>query len=312
MKISRPKSFLCAAVALLLAGTAAEAARYSAVVHKAQSHLAAGGHDPGVLDGYMGPNTSKAISSYQTEKGLEASGELDEATLKSLEIGISTELAKSVEDWIAVPTQEEIDKLKGPINEAANPYADYRAKAPATTLQLPGKAIMAAMNASADQFGSRPPGHPKHNKKAFRAFLGCLVTTHNPNHWADITLHYYCQMALPRKCYTNALAGKSTRGRQPRTKAYEGCASGKFRDAAAFKWVTATQPLVFQYLMFAQTHAFDHEQEQAIINAFYGVENPSDPDECKKKRPIRTEDARDGTHCLVKKEMRRKLVGRSR
>ncbi len=312
MKQSLHKNFLCAAAALMLMGTGAEAAKYSAVVHKAQSQLSAGGHDPGVLDGYMGPNTSGAISSYQAEKGLDVTGDLDDATLKSLEIGISTDLSKNVENWIEVPTQAKIDEMKGPINDPANAYADYRPKAPATNMQLPGVAIIAAMNASADKFGSRPPGHPKHNKKALKAFLGCMVTKHNPNHWADITLHYYCQMALPRKCYTNALAGKSTRRKTPRTKAYEGCANGRLRDAAAFKWVTATQPLIFQYLMFAQTHAFNHEQEQAVINAFYGVEDPTDPDECKKKRPIRTEDPRDGTHCLVKKEMRRKLVGRSR
>ena len=312
MKSSIHKSFLCAAAVFVIMRTSAEAAKYSAVVHKAQSQLSAGGHDPGVLDGYMGRNTAKAISAHQTEKGLDVTGELDEATLKSLEIGVSTDLSKNVEDWIPVPTQAEIDKMASPINDPANPYANYRAKAPATNMQLPGKAIIQAMNASADKFGSRPPGHPRHNKKSLRAFLGCMVTKHYPNHWADITLHYYCQMALPRKCYTNALAGKSTRRKLARTRAYAGCASGKLRDAAAFKWVTSTQPLIFQYLMFAQTHAFNHEQEQAVINAFYGVEDPTDRDECKKKRPIRTEDPRDGTHCLVKKEMRSKLVGRSR
>ncbi len=314
MKKSIRKSIICATAVLIVMSANAEAARYSAIVHQAQSQLAAGGHDPGVLDGFMGRNTARAIASYQTEKGLDVSGTLDKATLESLSIGVSTDLSKSVEDWIPVPTQAEIDKLKEPRNDASNPYADYRPKAPAANLSLPGLAIIKAMNASADKFGSRPKGHPRHNKKSLRAFLGCMVTKHNPNHWADITIHYYCQMALPRKCYTNALAGKSTPRRRKfaRPRAYAGCANRKLPDAAAFKWVTATQPLIFQYVMFGQTHAFNHEQEQAIINAFYGVQDPTNRDECKKKRPVRTEDPRDGTHCLVNKEMRRKLVGRSR
>ncbi|MCP5083159.1 MAG: peptidoglycan-binding protein [Alphaproteobacteria bacterium] len=295
-------------------GGAAEAAKYSAVVHQAQSQLATGGHDPGVLDGFMGRNTAAAIAAYQTEKGLDASGQLDEATLKSLDIGVSTDLSKTVEDWIPVPSQAEIDKLKDPRNDPSNAYADYRPKAPAANLPLPGQAILKAMNASADKFGSRPKGHPRYSKRTLKAFIGCMVTKHNPNHWSDITIHYYCQMGLPRKCFTNALAGKPTprRVKFARPRAYKGCANGRLRDAAPFKWVTATQPLIFQYVMFGQTHAFNHEQEQAIINNFYGVSDPANRDECKKKRPIRTEDPRDGTHCLVNKQMRRKLVGRSR
>jgi hypothetical protein len=75
--------------------------------------------------------------------------------------------------------------------------------------------------------------------------------------------------------------------------------------------VTKTQPQIFQYVMFGQTHAFNHEQEQAIINAFYGVKNPADATECRLKRPRRTEDPTDGTHCLVNKTMHQRLVGRS-
>jgi hypothetical protein len=63
-------------------------------------------------------------------------------------------------------------------------------------------------------------------------------------------------------------------------------------------------------VMLGQTHAFNHEQEQAIINAFYGVTNPADRKECSLKRPRRTEDPTDGTHCLVNKTMAVTLVGR--
>jgi hypothetical protein len=54
---------------------------------------------------------------------------------------------------------------------------------------------------------------------------------------------------------------------------------------------------------------FKHEQEQTIIN-FYGVKNPADPRECRLKRPRRTEDPTDGTHCLVNKTMQQNLVGK--
>ncbi len=297
---------------LTLAAAPAEA-RYSAIVHQAQSQLAAEGHDPGMLDGFMGPNTSRAISSYQASKGLPATGALDAATLENLSIGVSVDLSRSVEDWQAVPTQAEIDELKEPINTADNPYADYRPQAPAAGLGLPGKAILEAMNLSADTYGSRAPGHPKHTEQGLKALAGCLKTTHFPDHWSDITIHYYCQMSLPRRCFTNALAGNSTGGRKlGRPEAYEGCANGQLADAGDFRFVPGSQPLIFQYLMFAQTHAFDHEQEQAIINAFYGIDDPTNRSECNGKRPRRTEDPSDGTHCLVDKEMSRKLVGRSR
>lgn len=286
-------------------------ARYVAVVHQAQTQLAAAGHDPGVLDGAMGRNTAHAITAYQAEMELEQTGKLDSATLQSLAIGTDAGLA--VADWRGVPDKAEIDALSKPINDPNNPYSDYRRFAPAAGLDLPGLAILSAMNRSADLFGSRSPGHPKHSKQGLKLLRGCLKTTHFPDHWSDITVHYYCQMSLPRKCYTNALAGKSTRGvKLARTRAYAGCAKGRLADSEPFQWVTKSQPEIFRYLMFAQTHAFKHDQEQAVINAFYGVEDPENRTECKRKRPVRTEDPRDGTHCLVDKAMRRKLVGRGR
>jgi hypothetical protein len=118
-------------------------------------------------------------------------------------------------------------------------------------------------------------------------------------------------MSKPRACYTYALSGKSTPPgvKYPRAAAYKGCADKRLKEAQDFAYVS-TQPLVFQYVMFGQTHAFDHEQEQAIINAFYGVQNPADKGECAQKRPRRTEDPTDGTHCLVNKTMSQRLVGK--
>lgn len=298
------------AIWLIGIGTA-EAGRYAAVVQKAQSQLAEMAHNPGVLDGVMGPNTSRAISSFQTSKGLAVTGKLDDATLESLSIDVS--VGGHVQDWRAVPTQAEIDQLAADINTPGEAYTDYRPRAPATNFDLPGQAILAAMNRSADKFRSRRPGQPNHSPQGYKALRGCLKTTHFPDHWSDVTIHYYCQMSLPRRCYTNALAGKSTGGvKFARTRAYAGCANGQIPNAADFLWVKSDQPLVFQYVMFAQTHAFKHAQEQAVINAFYGVTDPKDRSECQNKRPRRTEDPGDGTHCLVYKEMSKRLVGRSR
>jgi hypothetical protein len=206
-----------------------------------------------------------------------------------------------------------LDKLiANPINDPGSPYTDYRPNAPAANLDLPGAAILAAMNTSADIFGSRLPGQPKHTNDGYNYLTGCLKTGYAPTNWPDIAIHYYCQMSKPRACYTYALSGKSTGGvKVPRPKAYQGCAAGTLPQAADFAFVSKTQPQIFQYVMLGQTHAFNHEQEQAIINAFYGVKNPADRNECRLKRPRRTEDPADGTHCLVSKTMSVRLVGKS-
>ena len=57
-------------------------------IKQAQEKLAAEGIDIGTPDGKMGPKTKAGIKKYQQQKGLSASGELDEATMSSL--GISS------------------------------------------------------------------------------------------------------------------------------------------------------------------------------------------------------------------------------
>jgi hypothetical protein len=106
--------------------------------------------------------------------------------------------------------------------------------------------------------------------------------------------------------------GKIDTGRRKirKTSSLSRLCSGALPESADFAFVTKTQPQIFQYVMFGQTNAFKHEQEQAIINAFYGVKNPADPKECRLKRPRRTEDPTDGTHCLVNKTMQQNLVGK--
>ncbi len=295
----------------LLASSSLAAAPYNPVTQQAQSKLAAAGLDPGPLDGALGLRTRDALKSYQKQSGLAESGALDAATLGKLGIG-TDDKSKAVVDWIATPAQADIDTLSAPINDPKNAFADYRPDAPAAGLSLPGAAILAAMNKTADLFGSRLPGGAQSTEQGYKYMRECLKTNYAPTNWSDITIHYYCQMSKPRACYTYALSGKSTPPgvKYPRVEAFKGCAAGRLAEAADFAYVPSTQPLIFQYVMFGQTHAFDHEQEQAIINAFYGVQNPTDKRECAQKRPRRTEDPTDGTHCLVNKMMSTRLVGK--
>jgi Putative peptidoglycan binding domain len=300
---------------------AAQAAGFDPATKQAQSKLATLGFHPGAADGFLGPRTITAIKEFQTKSGLPVTGSLDSATLAKLGIvaqspqspqSPQSSQVNTVSDWRAVPAQDELDKLAGnPTNNPSFPYTDYRPDAPAANLDLPGAAILAAMNNSADIYGSRRDGQPKHTDQGYKYMAECLKTNYAPTNWSDITIHYYCQMSKPRACYTYALSGKSTGGvKYPRPKAYQGCATGALSESADFAFVTKTQPQIFQYVMFGQTNAFNHEQEQAIINAFYGVKDPTDPNECRLKRPRRTEDPTDGTHCLVNKTMKTKLVGK--
>jgi peptidoglycan hydrolase-like protein with peptidoglycan-binding domain len=286
---------------------ASYAAGYNPITQQAQTNLSAQGFNPGILDGVMGNATSSAIKAFQVKANLPASGVLDEATLKQLNIGTSVDKVNAIQDWKALPQQAELDALLA----SNSAYNNYQANAAAANLDIPGVGILAAMNKSADSFGSRRAGQPRHTAQGYKYVTGCLKTGYAPTHWSDLTLHYYCQMSQPRACYTYATSGKSTGGvKLPRTRAYSGCATGKLDKSADFAWVVKNQPLVFQFVMFGQTHAFNHEQEQAVINAYYGVRNPSDKAECNLKRPRRSEDPNDGTHCLVNKAMSQKLVGK--
>ena len=305
------KQISAASLALALSCSGA-AARYNPVVQQAQTILDAQGFEPGAPDGSFGARTARALEAFQNKNGLKETGDLDAPTLQKL--SIDTAANKPVADWRAPPAQAEIDGLTGkPINDPATPYTDYRPDAPGAGLALPGAAILAAMNESADIFGSRGPGGAKHTDEGYKYATGCLKTGYAPTHWSDLAIHYYCQMSKPRACYTYALAGKSTPPGKKYTRpdAYRGCVAGKLAEAADFVFVSKTQPLVFQYVMFGQTHAFDHAQEQSIINAFYGVSNPADRTECARKRPRRKEDPTDGTHCLANKVMSLPLRGKS-
>lgn len=62
-------------------------------ISKAQEALKNQGHDPGSIDGMMGPQTRQAISAFQKASGLKETGRLDAETAKKL--GVQKESSSS-------------------------------------------------------------------------------------------------------------------------------------------------------------------------------------------------------------------------
>jgi peptidoglycan hydrolase-like protein with peptidoglycan-binding domain len=57
-------------------------------VKAAQQALQDKGHNPGAIDGMMGPRTREALKSFQTASGLETTGTLNEATAEKLGVDL--------------------------------------------------------------------------------------------------------------------------------------------------------------------------------------------------------------------------------
>jgi peptidoglycan hydrolase-like protein with peptidoglycan-binding domain len=56
----------------------------SSKVRRAQEALKSEGHDPGPIDGVMGPRTQQALRQYQREENLKETGRLDQDTMSKL------------------------------------------------------------------------------------------------------------------------------------------------------------------------------------------------------------------------------------
>jgi peptidoglycan hydrolase-like protein with peptidoglycan-binding domain len=94
------KSRLVVTVAALIIGAGAGvmpsgAAERGADVARAQEALKQQGHDPGAIDGVYGPRTAAALKAYQQSQQLEATGQLDDATLARLGERASTTQSSS-------------------------------------------------------------------------------------------------------------------------------------------------------------------------------------------------------------------------
>ena len=68
----------------MVAGPALAQAMGDEKVRAAQQALKDKGHDPGTIDGKMGPKTQSAIRDFQKAQGMEATGHLDAKTMQSL------------------------------------------------------------------------------------------------------------------------------------------------------------------------------------------------------------------------------------
>jgi len=55
-------------------------------VRQVQQALKDKGHDPGQIDGVMGPQTKQALQSFQQAQGISGAGELDQQTLTALDV----------------------------------------------------------------------------------------------------------------------------------------------------------------------------------------------------------------------------------
>lgn len=64
-------------------------ARSSAKVRAAQEALKAEGHDPGPIDGVIGPRTQEALRSFQKQENLRETGRLDQQTIEKLGVQVS-------------------------------------------------------------------------------------------------------------------------------------------------------------------------------------------------------------------------------
>jgi peptidoglycan hydrolase-like protein with peptidoglycan-binding domain len=85
---------LVTAIALLftIAATPVLAQR-GADIEQLQKALKQQGHDPGPIDGEFGPQTSAALRAYQQAQGLNATGQIDDATL--VKLGEATQAAET-------------------------------------------------------------------------------------------------------------------------------------------------------------------------------------------------------------------------
>jgi peptidoglycan hydrolase-like protein with peptidoglycan-binding domain len=64
-------------------------ASQDANIVKVQQALKEKGHDPGPVDGILGPNTRAALQAFQKSEGLDPSGRVDRGTLEKLGVQLT-------------------------------------------------------------------------------------------------------------------------------------------------------------------------------------------------------------------------------
>jgi hypothetical protein len=181
--------------------------------------------------------------------------------------------------------------IKQYANGSVDNYKDIGPKSGLFT--IPAKSVLAAMTAAQTKFES--------STTTISARNACLNTGFATYHWSDLQIHYYCQHYYPRSCYSTTVSGNSGAPGNRRVDAYEKCKNGDSYGDNGFKWISSDpdRAKVFQYIMTANTYSFDPDQEEAIINQFYGIKAPGDfarlktPEgrvECASLRPTRKDE----------------------
>ena len=219
---------------------AARAAGFNPATKQAQSKLATLGFNPGTADGILGPRTITAIKEFQKKSGLPETGILDSATLAKLDTVAQPSQAQAapqtppaaqsttVSDWRAVPTQDELDKLTAKVNDPGCAIHRLPAERTGGQSRSARRGDRGRYENQLGYFWERSARDSQIPRRKPTNAMTDLSQYHGRRTGPDITIHYYCQMANPRQCFTYALRGQSTPGgkKYSRTEAYKGCATG--------------------------------------------------------------------------------------
>jgi peptidoglycan hydrolase-like protein with peptidoglycan-binding domain len=125
-------------------------------VKAAQRALNKAGYTVGTADGRMGPRTEAAITKYQSDNGLTASGKLDADTLSKLNVGAGATMAKAPHDIARGAKAAGHDVVEG------HPIA--AGKAMGTGVGRAGKAVGQGTKAGAMGAADKVQGKDKDDK----------------------------------------------------------------------------------------------------------------------------------------------------
>lgn len=143
-------SLILAALLALSTLTAGFAATYTDkdTVKKVQQALNDAGYECGTPDGIAGKKTAAAITQYQTEKGLEATGTIDDALLEAMglakaeETGAEAEVEAKVEAETEAGAETGAEAKTGQSDVTAEQLAEAFGEAPDEELDLTNLEVM--------------------------------------------------------------------------------------------------------------------------------------------------------------------------
>jgi peptidoglycan hydrolase-like protein with peptidoglycan-binding domain len=115
-----------------------EGAQADPKVRQVQQALKDKGHDPGEIDGIMGPQTQQALQSFQQAQGISGSGDLDQQTLAALGVqGDSMASASSSTNQPSSATGSMSSSANQPASSSASQPAPSSTNQPASSTNQP-------------------------------------------------------------------------------------------------------------------------------------------------------------------------------